>query len=147
MDRLDLGILKMLLVNNGVPPPGNPALKKSFRAIAKQLGVDQGTIRTRMKRFQEQRILKGWYLGVNPGLAGQDVIYSWFAIENESDKEGIIRRLLSLPELERVCNYLGPKLKMVLLCDKGADIGKTIDRLRMLAGSQAIMRHHAFLEV
>jgi len=147
LDRLDLGILKMFLVNNGVPPPGNPALKKSFRSMAKELGVDQGTIRKRMKRFQEQRILKGWYLGINPGLTGQDVIYSWFTVENESEKEDIIERLLSLPNLERTCSYLGSNLKMVLLCNKGTNIVEMMDQLRRLTGSHAIMRHHAFLEV
>jgi Lrp/AsnC family transcriptional regulator, regulator for asnA, asnC and gidA len=147
VDRLDLGIMKKLLANNNVPPPGNPVLKKSFRSMAKELGVDQGTIRKRMKKLQEQRVLKGWYLGVNPGLTGQDVVYAWFAIENESDKEDAIERLLSLPDLERACNYLGSNLKMILLCDKGTDFAKTIDQLARLAGSRAILRNKAFLEV
>ena len=147
LDRLDLGILKTLLVNNGVPPPGNPVLKKSFRSMARELGVDQATIRKRIKKFQERRILKGWYLGMNPGLTGQDVFYCWFALENESEKEGVTERLLSLPDLERVCNYLGPTIKMVLICDKGVDIDGVRNQLSRLAGSRAIMRSHSFLEV
>ncbi len=147
MDRLDLGVMKMLLVNNGVPPPGGTALKKSFRSMARELGVDQAPVRKRMKRLQEQRVLKGWYLGVNPGLAGQDVIYAWFTIEDESDKVKAIERLLSLSSLERTCNYVGSELKMILLCDKGTVKEKMLGQLVRLAGSQAILRHHAFLEV
>ncbi len=151
LDRLDLGILKMLLVNNGVPPPGNSALKKSFRSMAKELSVDQGTIRKRMKRFQEQRVLKGWYLGINPGInpgiTGQDVIYFWLTIEKESAKEDVIERLLSLTNLERACNYLGPTVKMILLCRKGTDIDNMMNQIARLTGSQAIMRSRAFLEV
>ena len=114
--------------------------------MAKDLGVDQGTVRKRMKKFQEQRVLKGWYLGVNPGLIGQDVFYAWFEIENEFDKDEAIERLLSLPSLERTCNYLGSKLKMILLCDKGTETEKMVDQLARLAGAQATLRHHAFLE-
>ncbi len=139
--------MKMLLVNNGVPPPDSPALKRSFRSMAREVGVDQATIRKRMKKLQEQRVLKGWYLGVNPGLTGQNVIYAWFTIESESDKEDAIERLLSLPSLERTCNYLGSGLKMILLCDKGTVNEKMLDQLVRLAGSGAILRHHAFLEV
>ncbi len=146
LDLLDLGIMKMLLVNNGVPPPGSHVLKISFRSMAKAIGVDQATVRKRIKKLQEQRVLKGWYLGVNPGLTGQDVVYAWFNVENESGKEDAIERLLTLPSLERTCNYLGTKLKMIALCDKGT-AEKTLDQLVRLAGTQAVLRQHAFLEV
>ncbi len=139
--------MKVLLINNGVPPPGNPALKKSFRSMAKELDVDQGTVRKRIKKLQEQRVLKGWYLGINPGLTHRDVIYAWFTIENGRSKEDAIERLISLPDLERACNYVGSKLKMILLCDKGKDKEMMLDQLVRLAGSDAILRHHAFLEV
>lgn len=147
LDRLDLGMMKMLLINNGVPPPDNLALKKSFRSIAKELGVDQGTIRKRMKKLQEQRVLKGWYLGMNPGITAQDVVYAWFTIEDELRKEDAIERLHSLSNLERTCNYLGSGLKMILLSDKGTATEKMLDQLAQLAGPRAILRHHAFLEV
>jgi len=129
LDRLDLGILKSLLLNNGVPP-GYPTLRKSFRTIAKELGVDQGTVRKRIRAFQEQRVLKGWYLGISPGLTGHDVVYAWLSVENEDSKSRIIGKLLRETEVERVCNYLGPKLSLVLFCKKGAEP----DTLRRLEG-------------
>jgi len=53
LDALDIGILKILLANNGVPP-GVPVFRKSFRSMAKELRVDQATIRSRMKRFRSR---------------------------------------------------------------------------------------------
>jgi DNA-binding Lrp family transcriptional regulator len=128
LDRLDLRLLKSLLVNNGVPP-GVPVLRKSFRSMGKELGVDQGTVRKRIKRFQENRILKGWYLGVNPGVEGNDIVHGWFAVGGESAKYDLIGRLLSVPEVERVCNYLGPKMSIVLFSKKGMDHDTTLRRL------------------
>jgi len=133
LDGLDLRLLKGLVVNNGVPP-GIPVLRKSFRSMGKELGVDQGTIRKRIKRFQENRILKGWYLSVNPGVEGNDIIHAWFEVEDESAKGDLIRRLLSVAEVERACNYLGPKISIVLFSKKGRDHDTMLRRLTGLLG-------------
>jgi DNA-binding Lrp family transcriptional regulator len=133
LDRLDVRILKVLLVNNGVPP-GNPALRKSFRSIAKDLGVDQGTIRKRMKRLQEQRVLRGWYLGVSPGLTGHDVVHAWVEVKGENAKGDLISRLISDADTERACNYLGPKVSIVLFSKKGTDYDATMEHLSEMVG-------------
>jgi len=145
LDRLDLEILKALLVNNGVPP-GNLALRKSFRSMAKELGVDQGTIRARMKRLQEQRVLKGWYLGVNPGLTGHDVLNAWFGVQNESMKDDLAARLLSLADMERVCDYLGPKMSCVFF-QKKANLADSQSRLERLASPSGVLLRHNLIQV
>jgi DNA-binding Lrp family transcriptional regulator len=137
LDGLDLRILKALLVNNGTPP-GTPVLRKSFRSMAKDLEVDQGTIRSRIKKFQEQRVLRGWYLGVSPSLTGQDVVHAWLVVEPESDKDIVMERLLSVQDVERVCDYLGPKLSLVLLCKKGTDPDVLLGSLGPLVGSKSL---------
>lgn len=116
MDQVDLGVLKALLVNNGVPP-GVPILRKSLRSIAKDLGVDQSTVRSRIRRFRDQGVLKGWRLGTNPGTKGQHVGQVWLRVRRESDKGSMINVLLSSKEIERVCNYFGPTLSFVFLFD------------------------------
>lgn len=133
MDSLDLAILKILLVNNGVPP-GVPVLRKSFRSIARDLGVDQGTIRSRIRRFQEKGVLKGWYLGVSPGLTAHNVGHAWLEVDPESEKSSVIESLLSVPEVERVCSYFGPKLSLVLLVPQDTNQDSTMKKLARLAG-------------
>lgn len=138
MDGLDTKILKALLLNNGVPPE-NPILRKSFRSLAKELGVDQGTIRTRMKALEEKGVLKGWYLGTSPGLIGHDVIHAWFKVEDGSAKTQLIEKILDEKEVERVCNYLSPKLSLVLLSKKGTGLDAALDRLEGDAGPGATL--------
>jgi len=121
------------VVNNGVPP-WIPVLRKSFRSMGKELGVDQGTIRKRIRRFQENRILKGWYLGVNPGVGGNDIVHGWFEVEGESAKSELIGRLLSVADVERACNYLGPKISIVLFSRKGRDHDAALGRLTRMLG-------------
>ena len=133
LDRVDFRILKSLLASNGTPP-GAALFRKSFRSMARDLGIDQGTVRSRIRAFQERGILRGWYLGVSPSATGQDVIYSWLLVGRESRKEDLIQKFLSQKEVERVCNYLGPKLSLVLLCEKSLDPSLALGRLAVGTG-------------
>jgi DNA-binding Lrp family transcriptional regulator len=137
LDTMDLRIMKVLLANNGIPP-GSPAMRKSFRSMAKDLRVDQGTIRSRMKKFQEQRILKGWYLGVSPALMGHSVVHAWLDVEPERDKEGLIHELVLVRGVERVCNYLGPRVSLILLYRKEKDLELSLKRITKLARSNKL---------
>jgi DNA-binding Lrp family transcriptional regulator len=146
LDPLDLGILKILLANNGIPP-GIPVFRKSFRSMAKELQVDQATIRKRIRKFQEQGILKGWYLGVSPGLSGHAVANAWFSVGSESRKGDLIEKLLSFPALERVCNYLGPRVSFVLLCKRGASPDAELKRLAGLVGPGMELHKQGVIQV
>ena len=124
--------MKLLLASNGVPP-GSPMVRKSFRSIAKDLGVDQGTIRSRMKKLQEQRVLRGWYLGISPAVTGQSVVNAWFEVEGGREKAALIEELLSVAGVERVCSYLGPRISLVLLHRDEKDLETCIGRISKLA--------------
>jgi len=102
--------------------------------MGKELGVDQGTIRKRMRRFQDQDILKGWYLGVNPGVEGNDVVHGWFEVRGKSSKSDLIAMLLSVADVERACNYVGPKISIVLFNKKGKDHDTALRRLTRMLG-------------
>ncbi len=128
LDRFDLGILRFLLASNGAPP-GTPVLRRSFRSMARELKIDQGTVRSRFKRFQEQHVLRGWYLGVSPGVTGEGVIHAWSLVEQDSDKDEVIRSLLSQRQVERVCNYFGPRLSLVVIHKNTTDPGLSMQRL------------------
>jgi DNA-binding Lrp family transcriptional regulator len=149
---LDLRILKAL-IREAYPqgsrsiPSDSKDLRKSFRSMAKELGVDQATMRRRMRKFQEQRILKGWYLGVDPGLREQNVAYAWFKVGDESAKESLIERLLLVSDVERVLNYLGREIRVVLTYRKGSDPTTTLKRLGKLAGPNAILHKQDIVQI
>jgi len=88
--------------------------------MARDLKVDQSTVRARMKKFQANHVLRGWILGINPGTKGQHVGQVWLIVK-EAKKGDATEALLSMSEVERVCNYFGPVLSFVFLFDEGAD--------------------------
>lgn len=135
LDELEIGILRALLVNNGVPP-GTPALRKSYRSLAKELRVDEGTIRNRMKKLQSRRILRGWYLGRSPAATGAGMVYAWFSVKPDS-KHRVIEELLASPSVERVCDYVGARLSVVIAVEKGTDPSATLEKAALAAGPDA----------
>ena len=146
MDPLDFGILKILLANNGAPP-GVSVLRRSFRSMAKELDVDQATVRHRIKKFQEQRVLRGWYLGVSPGLSGKAVVNAWFGVGSEAAKNELIEKLLANRNVERACSYLGPKVSFVLFCSDGTSPEVALQGLAKLAGPKAVPHEQGVIRV
>ena len=91
-----------------------------------------------MRKLQERRVLKGWYLGVSPGLTGHDLGSVWLRTE-ESEKAGVIEDLLSATEVERVCSYFGPKLSFLFYIEKKADPATATKRLKASIRSNVIL--------
>jgi DNA-binding Lrp family transcriptional regulator len=139
LDVLDRRILKVLLASNGIPP-GGQVMRRSFRSMAKDLRVDQGTVRSRMKKLQEQRVLRGWYLGVSPTLTGQSVVHAWFGVEPGRDKARLMDELVSVPGVERVCNYLGQGMGLVLLYGDEEGLEACLERVSKLAHPSKLLQ-------
>jgi DNA-binding Lrp family transcriptional regulator len=133
LDKLDISLLNALAVNHGVPP-GIPVLRKSFRSLARDLQVDQATVRRRMRRFQESGVLVDWYLGVNPALTGHRIANVWLEVETQGDKRKIVERLLMVRGVERVCNYLGSRLSFVLVFREDEELGAALKQATDMAG-------------
>lgn len=69
-DATDLGILRELT---------HPALfqwdvRITNADIARKLGVDEETVRLRLKRMQERGFVRGFDVGLNPGVLGCDLV-------------------------------------------------------------------------
>jgi len=122
-------------------------LRKSFRSIARDLGVDQGTVRGRMRKFQEAGILRRWYLGVSPGLTGHNVGQAWLMVKAESHKSDVVESLLAASEVERVCTYLGPKVSLLFLIRRGANPDSVISNLQARAGSNLAVHRGGVVQV
>ena len=69
MDELDVRIFRALLTDK-LSAPFSIHAKASLRQVARDLNVDDVTVRNRFKRFQERGFLSGWRLLPNPRLFG-----------------------------------------------------------------------------
>ncbi len=63
LDQVDLAILNVLQ---------NDA-RLSFRNIAQELGIAAGTVHNRIKKLEEEGVLKSYTIAVDPGKTGYDL--------------------------------------------------------------------------
>ncbi len=63
VDEMDLKIIEMLEADARV----------SFREISKRLGISEGTVYNRVKRLQDEGIIKGYSAKVDPTKLGMDL--------------------------------------------------------------------------
>lgn len=139
-------ILKELIKNNVMPFP-SIALRKSFRSIGRNIHVDQGTVRNRIRRFKQNGLLKEFYLGVNPSLFGLKLASLTFDVRPQSEKEKIRKEVSLMDRTLLVCDYLGPKLGTVFCYEDEQDLKKTARRITRMANSEhVICQNKPFLQ-
>ena len=138
MDTLDIKILKELVKNNVMPFP-SPALRKSFRNIGKDLQVDQGTIRNRIRKFEQGGLINGFYLGVNPSLFELRIGALFFDVRPQSEKENLKRKISAMDKALLICDYLGPKLSVVFCYANDEDLKRITRQITRMANSEEVI--------
>jgi DNA-binding Lrp family transcriptional regulator len=68
-------------------------VKKPYVEIARRLGVDEDTVRNRIKNLEDSGFLLGWRLVPNPILLARRYSYLLLEVKNQDFKEEIISRL------------------------------------------------------
>jgi DNA-binding Lrp family transcriptional regulator len=129
VDRIDVKIMKELL-KDFIMPPRDVHVRRSFRSIAKTIKIDQHAIRNRIRRLQENGVIKRWYIAVNPALFGLKTASLQLFLPSSSDKDEIMRRISSsFSNLGFLCNHLEPRLIVILFYKDNKDLDDDVDRL------------------
>src|SRR2546426_10974247 len=88
LDGVDVRILRELLQGEGSPLP--PDFRKPYRAIARNLGLQEDTVRNRVRRFEESGLIREWHLMVNPHLLGTEDVAVWFDLPLTVSRDELI---------------------------------------------------------
>ena len=119
-------------------PFPSPSLRKSFRVIGRNLKIDQGTVRNRIRKFQQKGLINEFYLGVNPSLFGFKIGALFFDVRPESGKEDLAIKISELDKILLVCDYLGPKLSALFCYTIEEDLKKTMRQITRMANSEEV---------
>jgi Lrp/AsnC family transcriptional regulator, regulator for asnA, asnC and gidA len=117
IDKLDLQIIQALMNNADI----------SYADLGKQLFVSGGTIHVRIKKLEENNIVKGRKLIANLKLLGYDVIaFIGVYLQKSSLYDSVAKELKKIPEIVRL-NYTTGNYSMFaeIVC-------KDIEQLRIV---------------
>ncbi|MDA4128830.1 MAG: winged helix-turn-helix transcriptional regulator [Thaumarchaeota archaeon] len=138
MDTLDVRIIRQILQDaSGSPFTSDP--KWTYRRISKALGVDEGTIRTRMKKLEDSGFLKGWYVIPNPGLLGMEITQVWLDFLGASRKDDLIRKLQLVDGVVLVVNFSGNSLYFVIIYDSDNTLKRRLELVQRFANPEGIL--------
>ncbi|MFM7357331.1 MAG: Lrp/AsnC ligand binding domain-containing protein [Sediminibacterium sp.] len=95
LDKLDLQIIQAMMEDAEI----------SYADLGKKLFVSGGTIHVRIKKLEEQKVVKGKKLSVDLKLLGYDVIaFIGIYLEKSSLYDSVARELRKIPQIVRL-NY------------------------------------------
>jgi len=92
--------------------------KKSYLEVARKLGVDEETVRNRVKRLKESGFLLGWRLVPNPMLLGRVSISLLINFNDQSSKESAISRLTGMDGVINIASIYDKSLTITLFDDE-----------------------------
>lgn len=81
--------------------------RTSNRQIAAELGVTEGTVRARIKRMEEDRLMHITAITNIHRLDNPLLAFVWIDVEKSSDTDAVARELAALPQLGFVGKMLG----------------------------------------
>lgn len=124
VDEIDQGILAALRENS----------RASFTAIAEQVGASEGTVRARMKRMVDDRVIEKFTIRTG---AGNVKALVRLALESHADAASVAARIAEWPDVETVWEVTGDT-DMVIVADCGTsrELNALIDRIRAIEGTK-----------
>jgi len=116
LDKLDVHLLRQLLQGPALLPL-TPNFRRSFRAIARALAVDEDTVRNRVKRLQRVGFIQNWSIMLNPNLLGLHQSTVQFDVPSTVSKSELISRLKLVPDVFMIINWYGSPIAVIFAYD------------------------------
>ncbi|MDA4117643.1 MAG: AsnC family transcriptional regulator [Thaumarchaeota archaeon] len=110
--------------------PGRWNVRESYAGVARNLGVDEETVRNRLKRLKASGFLEGWRLLPNPCLFGRSSVMQHLRFVDPTAKEAAIPRLMRMDGAIVVASLYGTELLVTLYDDSERTASKRLTDVR-----------------
>ena len=136
LDDLQIRIMKEL----ASPRSFRWDIRESYASIAERLGVDEETVRRRVKQARQSGFLKGWKLFLNPHLIGWESTGMQLDIDDEERKAEVISQIQQLDGVVILVDFHGRALRVILYFADESDLERKIQRIVAICSSDKLVR-------
>jgi len=112
--------------------------RKSHADVAKKLGVDEETVRNRLRRMRESGHLLGWCLFPNAALLGRTAASLLLEFDASSSKEDAILRLKQVGGVISIASNHGNSLEVMVFDDRKGASSREVEKIDALAKVQRV---------
>jgi DNA-binding Lrp family transcriptional regulator len=130
-DTLDLRIMKEI----GTPRSMQWNVRESYTSIAKRVGVDEETVRKRIKRQEKLGAIQGWRAVIHPNLVGCVDAYVDLEVSNANRKEEILSQLKLIDGVIVITNFEGEGLFVMFYSEPGQALLRKIQLICSICGT------------
>jgi len=102
MDEKDMKILEILMKDG----------RKSYTEIAKMLGTSETSVRKRVKKMEEEGVIKGYRAEIEPSKIGYNVVALTGFDTNPEDFLTVAKKLCEFEEVKKVWTSTGDHMIM-----------------------------------
>jgi DNA-binding Lrp family transcriptional regulator len=131
-DTLDLRIMKEI----GTPQSMQWNVRESYSSIAKRVGVDEETVRKRIKRQEKVGAIFGWRAVIHPNLVGCVDAYIDLEVSNAERKEEIVSQLKMLDGIIMITSFEGKGLFVMLYTEPGDALSRKVQLICSICGTR-----------
>jgi len=137
LDALDVRLFRDLLQSPASSPMG-AHFRMSFGSIAKKVGVDEETVRHRIRRFHQDGLISGWRTIMNPAILGGGLYGIIFDVNPAIRKDEVIEAARLIPGMFLIVSFHGSLMTAVLRSYNDSAMRKHIEILRRLSKADRI---------
>lgn len=140
-DTLDLRIMKEI----GTPQSMQWNVRESYASIAKRVGVDEETVRKRIKRQEKLGAIQGWRAVIHPNLVGCVDAYVDLEVSNADKKEEILSQLKLLEGVIVITSFEGKGLFVMFYTEPGEALSRKIQLICSMCGTCDFIALNSYL--
>ena len=112
--------------------------RRTYADVAAKLGVDEETVRNRLKRMKDSGFLVGWRVVPNPANFGRESAMMLLRFEDQERKETGVANLKRADGVITLASAYGTELIVTYFDDPGHKDSKRIAKTRGVAEAQSI---------
>jgi len=113
-------------------------IRQSFRRVAGNLEIDEGTVRHRVAKLKESGFMKPWYVFPNPQIFGLRIAHARFVIHPQvqpTTKEEAMRKIRLVPGVWVLVNHFGGSMRVVLYFEDEASLRNQLELIAAISNS------------
>jgi DNA-binding Lrp family transcriptional regulator len=112
--------------------------RRTYADVAAKLGVDEETVRNRLKRLKESGFLVGWRVVPNPSLLGRETAMMFLDFKDNEAKENALRNLRGMEGVIAIASIYGNSLLVTYYDDAEHRVSKIMAGIRNVMASQSV---------